>query len=289
MHTTSSTPTYLERRNHFRRSEMRNRSKTKRKTISNTNSLDVFSETTPTKDAKNLTKLISKSAESINDSSLASRESAVLEDIVLRAQEDIETCKCVKNQKCKCCINRDKDTASKSARQSHKTFRFGSKPLKERSKSVPRISLHIEHFEKVASEQGKEVAVTTSKEVKTVIDVNQNNSKTTCTKRLSSLKRQKNKTKETSTFYMALSEFEDTSDTVLKITESSENILHNGKTEDKELSKEMAKSTNFLPDVVMKGNLEEESHEMSTSFTLTPADKAKHDAEIVLDRSLFSV
>ncbi|XP_065366751.1 uncharacterized protein GEFmeso isoform X2 [Calliphora vicina] len=283
LHTTSSTPTYLERRNHFRRSEMRNRSKTKRKTISNTNSLDVFSETTPTKDAKNLTKLISKSAESINDNSLASRESAVLEDIVLRSQEEVDNCKCVKNQKCKCCVNRDKDTASKSARQSHKTFRFGSKPLKERSKSVPRISLHIEHFEKVASEQGKEVAVTTAKEAKTVIDVNQNNSKNTCTKRLSSLKRQKNKTKETSTFYMALSEFEDASDTVLKITESSENILHNGKSEDKELSKEMAKSTNFLPDVVMKGNLEEENHVMSTSFTLTPADKAKHDAEIVLD------
>ncbi|KAM7345715.1 guanine nucleotide exchange factor in mesoderm isoform 1-T2 [Cochliomyia hominivorax] len=280
LHTSSSTPTYLERRNNFRRSEIRNRSKTKRKTISNTNSLDVFSETTPIKDTKNLSKSISKSAESINDKS--SRESTAVEDLVLRAEEgeELEQCNCAKNQKCKCINNHDKDSSSKSNRQIHKSFRFGSKPLKERSKSVPRISLHIEHFEKVASEQGK----VTTKEVKTVKDVNQNSSKTSPSKRLSTLKRQKTKVKETSTFYMALSEFEDASETVLKITESSENILHNGKSnEDKELSKEMAKSTNFLPDVVMKGNLEEENRVMSTSLTLTPAEKAKQDAEIVLD------
>ncbi|KNC33551.1 hypothetical protein FF38_03857, partial [Lucilia cuprina] len=282
LHTASSTPTYLERRNNFRRSEMRNRSKTKRKTISNTNSLDVFSETTPSKDVKNLSKSISKSAESINDKSLATRDSALIENVELRAEEEEagENCSCAKNQKCKFCINRDKESNSKSVRQSHKTFRFGSKPLKERSKSVPRISLHIEHFEKVASEQGKE-AITSSKEVKTVTNITQTNGKTSCAKRLSSLKRQKNKTKETSTFYMALSEFEDAGETVLKITESSENILHNSKSEDKELSKEMAKSTNYLPDVVMK--VEEDNNIMSTSLTLTPAEKAKQDAEIVLD------
>lgn len=261
---------------------MRNRSKIKRKTISNTNSLDMFCETTPTNDNKNLVKSISKSAESINDNSLTSATATAVEDAVEIAEEAVELhCNCAKNQKCKCSVTPNKSVvSSKSSREYSKSFRFGSKPLKERSKSVPRISLQIEHFEKVTSEQVKG-----TKDLKKSTDINQNSPKTTASKRLSSLKRQKNKTKETSTFYMALSEFETSSETVLRITESSENILSNTNIEEKEMCKEMAKSTNYLPDVVMKGNQEEDQQQqqMSSSLTLTPGEKAKQDAEIVLD------
>ena len=265
---------------------MRNRSKTKRKTISNTNALEMFCETTPTNDNKTLMKSISKSAESINDKSLGSSNTATAtEDTVEMAEEVVESCaNCAKNQKCNCSVTPNKQVANgKSSREYSKSFRFCGKPLKERSKSVPRISLHIEHFEKVASEQVANT-ITSTKDNKKSMDSNQSSPKTTASKRLSSLKRQKTKTKETSTFYMALSEFETSSETVLKITESSENILNNTKIEEKEMSKEMAKSTNYLPDVVMKGNQEDEQQQqMSSSFTMSNSEKAKQDAEIVLD------
>ncbi|XP_061397377.1 uncharacterized protein LOC133333061 [Musca vetustissima] len=278
LHSTS-TPTYLERRNQFRRSEMRNRSKVKRKTITNATSIEVFNETA-NKESHNFLKSISKSAESINDKSLASM-GAEVEDMVRLRDDVCKNSKCVKNDKCSCPfdeMNGTKDSRAKSARQASKSFRFGGgKPLKERSKSVPRISIETGSLEKIDQDTTKDKTTNTTGAVVT--------SCKTLPKRMSStLRKQKSKTKETSTFYMALSEFEESNNTVLKITESSENILNHNEHKESDNPKTQQQQKQ-LPDVIQK--TEESSHALEPNLpgsqTLTPSEKARQDAQIVLD------
>ncbi|XP_073844698.1 uncharacterized protein isoform X2 [Musca autumnalis] len=280
LHSTS-TPTYLERRNQFRRSEMRNRSKVKRKTITNATSIEVFNETA-NKESHNFLKSISKSAESINDKSLASME-AEPEDIVRLRDAVCKNPKCLKSHKCTCAfgeMSATNEDRAKTARQASKSFRFGGgKPLKERSKSVPRISMDTGSLEKINHDSSK----TDSKTVK-AIDPVVTSCKTLPKRMSSTLRKQKSKTKETSTFYMALSEFEDSSNTVLKITESSENILNNAEQKESDNTKAQQQQQQ-LPDIIQK--TEESSNMLELSVcenqTLTPSEKAKQDAQIVLD------
>lgn len=279
LHSTS-TPTYLERRNQFRRSEMRNRSKVKRKTITNASSIEVFNESA-NKESHNFLKSISKSAESINDKSLASME-AEADDIVRLRDGVCKNSKCAKNHKCICSfaeMNGTNEARAKSARHASKSFRFGGgKPLKERSKSVPRISMETGSLEKIDPDTNKDKCTKPTDAVVT--------SCKTLPKRMSStLRKQKSKAKETSTFYMALSEFEDTSNTVLKITESSENILNNSDHKESDSSKIQKQQQQQLPDVIQKTEESSNAIEMSPCETqlVAPTDKAKQDAQIVLD------
>ncbi|XP_075169926.1 guanine nucleotide exchange factor in mesoderm isoform X2 [Haematobia irritans] len=276
LHTTTK-PIYLERRNQFRHSEMRNRSKVKRKTITNGSSIEVFNETA-NKEAHNLVKLISKSAESINDQSTGIEEG---EDVVvLLREEKCENGKCQKGDKCTCPqINtKEGETRSKSVRQISKSFRFGSgKPLKERSKSVPRISLPFGTLDKIAQDDANE------KISNYPADSEPLNSKTLPKRMSSTLKKQKSKSKETSTFYMALNEFEGSSNTVLKITESSENILSQSKYEEDEISKDPSDKQQ-LPDVIQRTeDATNGERERPHTLAVTSSEKAKPDAQIVLD------
>lgn len=272
LHSTS-TPTYLERRNQFRRSEMRNRSKVKRKTISNVVSIDVLNESI-NKDASNFSKSMSKSAESINDKSVPVLDS-VGNDMMGLPHEICDNVNCIKRQKCSCHLSIDTKEhrmSPKTLRNCHKSFRFGAKPLKERSKSVPRISSKVDSLDKSAQEYNAEESLRAAEPCQGTI-------KTLPKRMTTSLKRQKAKVKETSTFYMDLSEFEASSNTVLKITESSENILNASKLG----IPQSANEHNQLPDVIQKTEELPTSNQIQTTLSLTPSEKSKLDAQIVLD------
>uniref|UniRef100_A0A1I8PMT0 DH domain-containing protein n=1 Tax=Stomoxys calcitrans TaxID=35570 RepID=A0A1I8PMT0_STOCA len=277
---TTSTPTYLERRNQFRRSEMRNRSKGKRKTITSAASIEVFNETA-NKEPHNFLKSISKSAESINEQ--ANFEIEGVEDMVRLRDEKCDNENCLKAHNCTCpkTNGKEEDIRSMSVRQITKSFRFGGsgKPLKERSKSVPRISMQVGNLDKITQDPTKE---NSSKCASAESEVT--NFKTLPKRMSSTLKKQKSKTKETSTFYMALSEFEDASTTVLKITESSENILGPIKPEDVQNTEDMQQQSKQLPDVIQKVEDKNATEkERPHTLAITASEKAKQDAQIVLD------
>lgn len=276
----NSTPTYLERRNACRRSEIRQRnSKFKRKTITNSSSFDSFNESLEQPDeqlpgsAVKPSKPLSRN-NSLDDTALQKLAAAVRyrSGGGKREREQTDT-KSGKEQQCKCsseaeqclCLLRTSRTKSQSPV-------FSYKALKERSKSVPRISLDEQpeaDEDSAASLRGSKPDLSERKvKGKGFFEVKQYNHKT-MPKRIATLKKQRYSRKEScSKFYMDLSEFDST---VLKITES---------TEDLELAEEAQEVPMALAPPTESGV--EEQEEQAT-LLLSPAEKSKRDAEIVLD------
>ncbi|XP_060653070.1 uncharacterized protein LOC132789222 isoform X1 [Drosophila nasuta] len=279
LHSSSnSTPTYLERRNACRRSEIRQRnSKFKRKTVTNSSSFDSFNESLeqqdqPVKPSKPLSR-----NNSLDDTALQKLAAAVRYRSGKRDSTDAKTspskehCKCSDQEHC-LCILRDQRSRTKS-----QSPVFSYKALKERSKSVPRIG-EFSLDERPEADDDSAASLRGSKpdlsERKTkgkgFFEVKQYNHKT-MPKRIATLKKQRCSRKEScSKFYMDLSEFDST---VLKITES---------TEDLELAEEAQETCVSASDILDMSQRQyyEEQVEMAT---LSPVEKSKRDAEIVLD------
>ncbi|KAL7736886.1 hypothetical protein ACLKA6_008768 [Drosophila palustris] len=275
LHSSSnSTPTYLERRNACRRSEIRLRnSKFKRKTVSNSSSFDSFNESLeqsqdqPVKPAKQLSR-----NNSLDDTALQKLAAAVRyrsgkrDSIDAKASPSKEHCKCADQEQC-LCILREQRSRTKS-----QSPVFSYKALKERSKSVPRIgdfSLEADD-DSAASLRGSKPDLSERKaKGKGFFEVKQYNHKT-MPKRIATLKKQKHcsRKESCSKFYMDLSEFDST---VLKITES---------TEDLELAEEAQETPDALDSASQRQYYQVDQVETAS---LTPAEKSKRDAEIVLD------
>lgn len=188
-------------------------------------------------------------------------------------------CKCdsgVKTDQDPCgCILRDQ--RSRSAKSHSPVFSY--KALKERSKSVPRIggfSLDEEEQDEdsAASLRGSKPDLSERKtKGKGFFEVKQYNHKT-MPKRIATIKKQRSSTntKSLSKFYMDLSEFDSSSSTVLKITESTEELRT---AEEVELAQEAC----TLDD----GPRTEFGEQDQEAELLSPAEKSKRDAQIVLD------
>ncbi|XP_017865603.1 PREDICTED: uncharacterized protein LOC108615559 isoform X1 [Drosophila arizonae] len=284
----NSTPTYLERRNACRRSEIRLRnSKFKRKTLTNSSSVDSFNESleqpspeqaaaagVATKPAKPLSR-----NNSLDDTALQKLAAAVRyrNKRDSKSSASKEPCKCEAQQQQQqeqeqCgCILREQRSRTKS-----QSPVFSYKALKERSKSVPRISgFSLDEQQQREADDDSAASLRGSKpdlserkaKAKGFFEVKQYNHKT-MPKRIANLKKQRGscggsggiRKESCSTFYMDLSEFD--SSAVLKITES---------TEDLELAEE-AQETKV-----------EQYYDCQQEAQPTPAEKAKRDAEIVLD------
>nr|XP_036218863.1 uncharacterized protein LOC106621549 isoform X1 [Bactrocera oleae] len=301
LHSTSTTPVYLERRNQYRRSEIRKCSKFKRKTVTNSTSFDSFNElaenaareipTTTTandlttaKEGKPLAR-----TNSIDDNMLPAlhKLAAVIknkgkaDEAVKSDNADSGSGKEVKHEhtatvkeELSSCIMRDQ---RRSACASPKSPLFGLKALKERSKSVPRISFQCEDLdEENESLHGSNTNLDARKSKSSKsIEVKQYNHKT-IPKRIATLKKQRTgKTKETCKFYMDLSEFDDAPKTELKITESTENLLDEEQVDGSSSAQKDAKTvTQNLDSIQMQ--LEKQCEELLTTLK-------KKDADIILD------
>lgn len=187
-----------------------------------------------------------------------------------KRERDTTDTKSGKEQQCKCssdaeqclCLLRTSRTKSQSPV-------FSYKALKERSKSVPRISLDEQpeaDEDSAASLRGSKPDLSERKvKGKGFFEVKQYNHKT-MPKRIATLKKQRCSRKEScSKFYMDLSEFDST---VLKITESTEDL-------------ELAEEAHEVPTAPTERSVEEQ--EEQATLLLSPAEKSKRDAEIVLD------
>ncbi|XP_017078418.1 pleckstrin homology domain-containing family G member 3 isoform X2 [Drosophila eugracilis] len=290
----NSTPTYLERRNACRRSEIRQRnSKFKRKTVTNSSSFDSFNESLEQEEEAvsqaKPSKPLSRN-NSLDDTALQKFAAAMrYRKRDAGAKEDTKTpvkdsCKCGQESKqedqqdtCSCILRDQRSRSSKS----HSPV-FSYKALKERSKSVPRIggfSLDEEAEREREQDEDSAASLRGSKpdlsERKTkgkgFFEVKQYNHKT-MPKKIATLKKQRgSNTKSCSRFYMDLSEF-DSSSTVLKITESTEELRPDGEVE---LAQEAATLDESSQDQYY--NQEQEAE------LLSPAEKSKRDAQIVLD------
>ncbi|XP_055921635.1 uncharacterized protein LOC129952814 [Eupeodes corollae] len=194
----NSKPIYLERRNEFRRSEIRNRSKIKRKTsVTNSTSFEGFNNKQSELEHRALSKNLS-----MDDNMMAT---------LPRTGGSTTTEECCSNAPdCEC--------PTRSTKSSHINPAL-SKFNKERSKSVPRMSVLSSDLDEQQIVIKENLDSRVSKSTKSV-EVKMYNTKT-IPKRIATLKKNKSK-KETSTFYMDLNdEFEET---VLRITESTENL-----------------------------------------------------------------
>ncbi|EDW73728.2 uncharacterized protein Dwil_GK19539, isoform C [Drosophila willistoni] len=288
LHSSSnSTPTYLERRNACRRSEIRQRnSKFKRKTVTNSTSFDSFNESLESQDPQTPpkpTKPLSRN-NSLDDTALQKLAAAMRyrtskrpEEATIKQEPEKESCKCNQQQEqeeCSCILRDQRNGRSKT-----QSPVFSYKALKERSKSVPRIGGFGLDEEPEQGDDGDAASLRGSKpdlsERKTkgkgFFEVKQYNHKT-MPKRIATLKKQRHSTKpkeSSSKFYMDLSEFDST---VLKITESSEELRAEQEVEVAEEAKEL--------------NNDERGDYYCTaeeSRSLTSAEKSKRDAQIVLD------
>ncbi|ALC41737.1 GEFmeso [Drosophila busckii] len=262
LHSSSnSTPMYLERRNNCRRSEIRWRnSKFKRKTISNSSSFDSFNESLEqpqqqqqeqAKPAKPLSR-----NNSLDDTALQKLAAAVRyrSGGGKRASSKNEPeCKCAEQgEECLCILRQQRNSRAKS--------QSPLLALKERSKSVPRIGLdELEDEDSAASLRGSKPDLSERKaKAKGYFEVKQYNHKT-MPKRIATLKKQRcsSKKESCSKFYMDLDEFDST---VLKITESTEHL-------------ELAEEAQETPAPQQQQTVEQ----------LSPAEKSKRDAQIVLE------
>ncbi|XP_043642592.1 uncharacterized protein LOC122612814 isoform X1 [Drosophila teissieri] len=288
----NSTPTYLERRNACRRSEIRQRnSKFKRKTVANSSSFDSFNESLEQEEESVSQAKPSKPLarnNSLDDTALQKlaaamryrkRDAAVKEETKTPVKEP---CKCNQEEhdedECACIL---RDQRSRSAKSHSPVFSY--KALKERSKSVPRIggfSLDEEverereqDEDSAASLRGSRPDLAERKtKGKGFFEVKQYNHKT-MPKKIANLKKQRSSsTKSCSRFYMDLSEFDSSSATVLKITESTEELRPDGEIE---LAQEAATLDDSTQDQYYHPDQETE--------LLSPAEKSKRDAQIVLD------
>ncbi|XP_054090336.1 uncharacterized protein LOC105218115 isoform X2 [Zeugodacus cucurbitae] len=302
LHSTSTTPVYLERRNQYRRSEIRKCSKFKRKTVTNSTSFDSFNEL-----AENATREIPTTT-TATDLIAAKEGKAVartnsIDDNMLPAlhklaaviknkgkteeastpkadNADGGSAKVVKHEQNAAakeeytsCIMREQ---RRSACASPKSPLFGLKALKERSKSVPRISFQCEDLdEENESLHGSNTNLDARKSKSSKsIEVKQYNHKT-IPKRIATLKKQRTgKTKETCKFYMDLSEFDDAPKTELKITESTENLVEEKQVDGSGAQKDAKTVTQNLDSIQMQ--LEKQCEELLTTLK-------KKDADIILD------
>ncbi|SPP75582.1 uncharacterized protein LOC117592698 [Drosophila guanche] len=318
LHSSSnSTPTYLERRNACRRSEIRQRnSKGKRKTVSNSTSFDSsFNESLELDQNQNQsqeqeadkaakpTKPLSRN-NSLDDTALQKLAAAMRYRKRDASGKDAtkspskEACKCSRQEdqpvpadQCLCIL---RDQRSRSAKSQSPVFSY--KALKERSKSVPRIggfSLDEEaeqdrdrerereqeqDDDSAASLRGSKPDLSERKaKAKGFFEVKQYNHKT-MPKRIATLKKQRTSSKSCSKFYMDLSEFDSSSSTILKITESTEELRHE---QDIELAKEAETLNEPTSDVV--GVDHEQDQYYGNQELLSAAEKSKRDAQIVLD------
>ncbi|XP_017491216.1 PREDICTED: uncharacterized protein LOC108379381 [Rhagoletis zephyria] len=305
LHSTSTTPVYLERRNQYRRSEIRNRSKFKRKTVSNSTSFDSFNEIAENQASESPTKTTASDVANGAKSTKSLTRTNSIDDNMLPALHklaaaiknkgksdegngSVSTMKAENAGSVKE-LNPENDAADKeertscilrdqrrSACASPKSPLFGLKALKERSKSVPRISFQCDELdEEHESLHGSNTNLDTRKSKSSKsIEVKQYNNKT-IPKRIATLKKQRTgKTKETCKFYMDLSEFDDAPKTELKITESTENL----QVEDKKLhvseQKDVQTVTQNLDSIQMQ--LEKQCEELLSTLK-------KKDADIILD------
>ncbi|XP_017116502.1 uncharacterized protein LOC108138668 isoform X1 [Drosophila elegans] len=293
----NSTPIYLERRNACRRSEIRQRnSKFKRKTVANSSSFDSFNESLEQEEEPSVGQV--KQAKplarnnSLDDTALQKLAAAMrYRKRDAGSKEETKTptkveCKCGQDAKqedaCSCIL---RDQRSRSAKSQSPVFSY--KALKERSKSVPRIggfSLDEEaerererereqDEDSAASLRGSRPDLSERKaKGKGFFEVKQYNHKT-MPKKIATMKKQRGSTtKSCSRFYMDLSEFDSSSATVLKITESTEELRPEG---DIELAQEASTLDETSPDPYYSKDRETE--------LLSPAEKSKRDAQIVLD------
>lgn len=176
-----------------------------------------------------------------------------------------DQCKCSADAEHCVCLLRSSRTKSQSPV-------FSYKALKERSKSVPRISMDEQpeaaDDDSTASLRGSKPDLSERKvKGKGFFEVKQYNHKT-MPKRIATLKKQRCSRKEScSKFYMDLSEFDST---VLKITESTEDL-------------ELAEEAQEAPSTTTTAEAAQQAQEEQTTLLLSPAEKSKRDAEIVLD------
>ncbi|KAH8401194.1 hypothetical protein KR009_003565, partial [Drosophila setifemur] len=303
----NSTPTYLERRNACRRSEIRQRnSKFKRKTVTNSSSFDSFNESLePEEEAVPAVKPSKPLARnnSLDDTALQKlaaamryrkRDAGIKEEVVKTPVKS--PCKCGSeakrqeeqpdqpeqpeqpSQPCTCIL---RDQRSRSAKSQSPVFSY--KALKERSKSVPRIggfSLDEEAEREREQDEDSAASLRGSKpdlserkaKGKGFFEVKQYNHKT-MPKRIATIKKQRSSTKSSSRFYMDLSEFDSSSATILKITESTEELRPDQVIE-------MAEEAHEFLDKSAQDSFEDRDQETEQ---LSPAEKSKRDAQIVLD------
>ncbi|KAH8254348.1 hypothetical protein KR032_009652, partial [Drosophila birchii] len=295
----NSTPTYLERRNACRRSEIRQRnSKFKRKTVANSSSFDSFNESLEAEQEEPSQEKPSKPLSrnnSLDDTALQKlaaamryrkRDAGAKEETKSPPKE--ATCKCSSQESkpeqdqpdpCSCIL---RDQRSRSTKSQSPVFSY--KALKERSKSVPRIggfSLDEEAEREREQDEDSAASLRGSKpdlserkvKGKGFFEVRQYNHKT-MPKRIATMKKQRSSTKSCSKFYMDLSEFDSSSATVLKITESTEELRPE---KEIELAQEAATLDESSSDQYYA------AREQPETELLSPAEKSKRDAQIVLD------
>ncbi|XP_067630317.1 uncharacterized protein GEFmeso isoform X2 [Eurosta solidaginis] len=305
LHSTSTTPVYLERRNQYRRSEIRNRSKFKRKTVSNSTSFDSFNEiaehptressTTNTSNEVSQTKA-SKSltrANSIDDNMLpalhklaAAIKNKGKSDEINSAVSTVKSEGAENNSVQDAKLNNNAPAAKedtslciirRTACAPPKSPLFGLKALKERSKSVPRISFQCEDVDEESESLNGSITNLDARKSKSSksIEIKQYNHKT-IPKRIATLKKQRTgkPPKETCKFYMDLSEFDDAPKMELKITESTENLAEEAQENDVSEQKDVQTVTQNLDSIQMQ--LEKQCEELLTTLK-------KKDAEIILD------
>ncbi|XP_055839224.1 uncharacterized protein LOC129907162 [Episyrphus balteatus] len=235
----NSKPIYLERRNECRRSEIRNRSKIKRKTsVTNSTSFEGFNDKKSVLEHRTLSK-----NHSMDDNMMATLP---------------RTASSTNNDECHCSNAPDCDCPSQKSSTINPAL---SKFNKERSKSVPRMSVLSPEIDDDRMSIKENLDSRKSKSTKSV-EVKMYNTKT-IPKRIATLKKNRSK-KETSTFYMDLNEFEET---VLRITESTENLS------------EIEKAEEAIPEEISNKDDEEEVEKEE----VPPEVSTKEDAQIILD------
>ncbi|KAG4067613.1 hypothetical protein HA402_005385 [Bradysia odoriphaga] len=226
----TATPEYLERRNQYRRSEMRYRSaKKQRKTMATSISMEAF-------DSKSQEKYLNHS---LDDSVLLSSKTNFKSKVNCNHRDDNCNCSLVKSE-LNSTLSRKNGIKDKDGRG--------------RSKSEPRISDIFVNKHNISREQSSMKLSTESLFPKTStmnrnkirnVDVKMYNTKT-LPKRIANLKKQRARSmKETSKFYMDLP----MDDTVLRITESTENL---NKIDGTDVTDDSKKNTPNTDDTVPK-------------------------------------
>lgn len=255
----SPTPDYLERRNQYRRSEMRYRSKKARKNITTSVSLDDF----PKKDFT-------------FDSSKSFEETPTKPENQKKTESSIVKKNCDHRQDdCTCSVVKSELSTTLKKKNSDKEF----KNKNGRSKSEPRIPenfyktqtldrqiVRAGDFEQligcvpsIKNQSGRDfyksatlnsASTITNSSNKDVTEVNKYNTKT-LPKRIATLKKNRAKTmKETSRFYMDLPD-----DTILHITESTDNLCEAQDMEKASKSVKNQKDEHIISEL-LKGNKE---------------------------------
>ncbi|XP_031636492.1 uncharacterized protein LOC116349267, partial [Contarinia nasturtii] len=243
----STTPEYLERRNQYRRSEMRYRSKKQRKTFNSSLSMveDQFNE-------------------SINNPSDTNGKTKVLDSMIKELQQRNSL------------IKQSDDGESITSATTH--------PTDFESRTDENDDLSIGNEYEIPFDANKALpskpASALDKAKSKLLEVRIYNTKT-LPKRIANLKKQRSKTlKETSKFYMALPE--ENTETVLKITETSDDLSMN------DVRVNRRRASLDATDTISKA-LDDTNRKLSSVSLLTPTtlnqkltmNKNKRDIDII--------